>query len=187
MLFHRRRVLFAIALCLAVSAEGPSQGFADSPPESFLIAAAPSGPSTPVPEIRPPMLPPDETAAHLASLVNAVRARYGLAPLSVSGQLGTAALTHCADMARNGFVSHTGSGGTSPWHRMVRQGYPVRRYGENVAVGLADPVHVLTAWLQSESHRKVLLSAHFTEMGIGYVFDPRSPQKHYWTLDVAQR
>ncbi|SMC26743.1 Uncharacterized conserved protein YkwD, contains CAP (CSP/antigen 5/PR1) domain [Desulfacinum hydrothermale DSM 13146] len=129
----------------------------------------------------------DPSESELARLVNRVRSYYGLKPLTYSKTLSRAAEGHCLDMARHHFVSHTGTGGTTPWHRIRRAGYPARRYGENVAAGIPGPKQVVEAWLQSPSHRKVLLNPKYREMGIGYVASPQSPHKHYWVLELASR
>ena len=132
-----------------------------------------------------PNLPHKDLSLELAQLINLVRAHYGLPPLRLSKTLNRAALEHSKDMATNNFVSHTGSEGSSPWRRMKRVGYPVFKYGENVAAGILDPKQVVKAWLNSPSHRKVLLNPHYKEMGIGFVFNPQSPHRFYWTLDLA--
>lgn len=54
-------------------------------------------------------------------------------PLSWSPRLAQAAYLHSLDMVRNGFLSHTGSDGSSAGRRISRQKYPWRAYGDNPA------------------------------------------------------
>lgn len=177
-------------ILLSLSALAPPAARAQSPEKPLIVASVNPAPGRPAPGPDPrgePFHIPDPAEAELARLINQVRAHYGLPPLSYSKALSRAAENHCRDMVQNRFVSHTGSGGATPWHRITRAGYPARRYGENVAAGLPHPQQVVRAWLQSPSHRKVLLSRNYREMGIGYVADPQSPHKHYWTLDLGAR
>ena len=48
--------------------------------------------------------------------------------------------------------------------------------GENIAFGYSSPESVVSAWMNSESHRVNILSAMYTDLGVGYV-----AEGGYWT------
>jgi uncharacterized protein YkwD len=113
-------------------------------------------------------------AGAVACLVNAERARHGLAPLRAVGMLSSAAGAHSRDMVRRHYFSHTGPGGSTPARRVARTGYlhGARSWavGETIAWGsgrLATPAALVRGWLRSPPHRKTLLDARFRDLGVG--------------------
>ena len=115
---------------------------------------------------------------------------YGPAPpVSWSENLAMAAYLHSEDMALNNFFSHTGSDGSSAGHRISRQGYVWRAWGENIAVGYPTVSSVIQGWLGSEGHCRNLMDPDFTEIGAGYAVGPYggNPAARYWTFDLADR
>lgn len=130
--------------------------------------------------------------AELVDLVNLARVQNGLAPLMVHSALMSAASGHSQDMSVNDFVGHTGSDGSAFWERMTRAGYVnISCAAENIAAGFTTPQDVLNAWMGSDDHRRNILNACVTDIGIGYVYEPtdRYPDgigyKHYWTQDFG--
>jgi len=116
--------------------------------------------------------------------------RYGPAPpVSWSGILAMAAYLHSKDMVLKTTLSHTGSDGSSAGQRILRQGYPWRAYGENVAAGNPTVSTVIRGWLESERHCRNLMNPAFTEIGAGYAIGPfgGNPAARYWTFDLADR
>jgi uncharacterized protein YkwD len=110
-------------------------------------------------------------------ITNSERARAGLSPLRLHSQLNAAAQAHSNDMARNNFLSHTGSDGSSPFDRMKRHGYTVGWAAENVASGHSSPQDVMRGWMNSSGHRTNILNPRYRDIGIGYA---RGNQP-YWT------
>ena len=55
--------------------------------------------------------------------------------------------------------------------------------GENLAAGntAVSPETVVKTWMNSETHRANILSDKFTKMAVGFVFDPSSQYKTYWS------
>ena len=55
--------------------------------------------------------------------------------------------------------------------------------GENLAVGNAavSPATVVALWMGSESHRKNILNPDYTKLAVGFVFDPDTQYKTYWS------
>ncbi len=128
-------------------------------------------------------------AAEVARLVNVERAKVSLPALTSNSKLNQAAQTHAIDMGCNFFLSHTGSDGSTPDQRMLRFDYQYSWWGENVAAGQTTPAAVMTAWMNSQSHRDNILSANFTNIGIGYVYNSRDTKKkyyHYWAMSLGR-
>ena len=129
-------------------------------------------------------LPP--FVAQVMEFVNQERQRSGRSPLKPNDALIVTAQAHSEDMAKNGFLSHTGSDGSDPFQRMRDVGYNYRTAGENVAAGYPDASAVVKAWMNSSGHRANILNANFCEMGAGYALG-QSGYRHYWTLDFGCR
>jgi uncharacterized protein YkwD len=121
-------------------------------------------------------------------LINQERAAAQLPPLQVELRLVQAAEAHAADMGAHGFMSHTGSDGSSPLDRITATGYPVVSVGENVAMGtIYDAAEeVIAAWMSStDGHREIILGASFTHVGIGHATSGFQPVVHYWCADFG--
>lgn len=161
----------------------------DAPPETPAPEIPPEDPTpdtpilpdTPeVPEETPDVQPPADSVhayeRRVAELVNAERARHGLSPLALSADLSEKARIKSRDMAVNNYFSHNSPTYGTPFEMMKALGVSYRSAGENIAMGYADPEAVVTAWMNSQSHRENILSAKYTTLGVGYVADG-----NYWT------
>jgi uncharacterized protein YkwD len=128
-------------------------------------------------------------ATEVIRLVNVERSNNGLAALMAQTNIRDAAQKHTIDMACNFFVSHTGSDGSVFEDRLDLFGYYWMYAGENIAAGYATPSAVVTAWMNSSLHRANILDPEFTEIGVGYVYNPNDTthQYHYWTMDLGVR
>jgi uncharacterized protein YkwD len=100
---------------------------------------------------------------------NRERARHGLDPLKPSTALDHAAQEHADDMSARGYFSHDTKGGPS-W--AVRIGRHYERAGraiaENIAFGQRNAREVVRAWMNSPGHRRNILDADMTRMGVGF-------------------
>ena len=56
--------------------------------------------------------------------------------------------------------------------------------GENIAAGQQTPEEVVTAWMNSEGHRKNILNPNFTKLGVGYVTGGN--YRHNWVQLFAR-
>ena len=112
----------------------------------------------------------------VVTLVNAERAKYGLAALTLDETLCGYARVKSQDMHDQGYFSHTSPTYGSPFDMMRAFGVSYRTAGENIAMGYATPAAVVEAWMNSEGHRANILSANYTTLGVGYVADGG-----YWT------
>lgn len=104
-------------------------------------------------------------------LLNAERSAKGLDPLVWSDKVAAVARNHSANMASEKFFSHRGSDGSMVNDRAFRGGlYNWSAIGENIAFlrGFVDPEQMaVEKWMNSPSHRKNLLSSHWTDSAVG--------------------
>jgi uncharacterized protein YkwD len=89
-------------------------------------------------------------------------------------------------MAARDYFDHTAPDGSTPASRVTRAGYAWRVVGENLAAGAATPEAAVAGWLHSAAHCQNLMDPRFTDMGVGYVVDPKSPSAIIWTQVFAQ-
>ena len=68
--------------------------------------------------------------------------------------------------------------------RLKLVGYPYRSSGENVAEGYTSGAAVMAAWMMSPPHRANILSAKYTETGVGMA---RSKSGRVYTAQVFGR
>ncbi|OLS34503.1 CAP domain-containing protein [Bacillus sp. MRMR6] len=111
----------------------------------------------------------------VVTLTNNERAKYGLQPLKIDLKLSEVARVKSTDMKSNGYFSHTSPTYGSPFDMMKQFGVQYRLAGENIAMGQRSPQEVVTAWMNSEGHRKNILNSSFTHIGVGHV------EGNYWT------
>lgn len=114
----------------------------------------------------------------MLALINAERAKAGLAPVQLELRLNDAAETHTQWMLNVDQFSHTGAGGSQPWDRMGSAGFNFSgswRATENIAwisvrgaPGLSDDVQILhNNLMNSPGHRANILDPNVTVVGIG--------------------
>ncbi len=167
--------LAALALALVV--------FAVASLPAAVAAEAPAG--QPAPAIAG-QSQADDLLQQVLALTNQERARQGLPALSLDPTLCRSAEAHGQDMASHNFFSHTGSDGSTVDQRIKAAGYaPLWAYGENIAAGQRTPEEVVKAWMNSEGHRANILSPHFADIGLSYVYQPGTTYLYYWTQDFA--
>jgi Ca2+-binding RTX toxin-like protein len=116
---------------------------------------------------------------YLLELINVERAKAGVQPLTLNGDLNESAELHSQWMLSADIFSHTGSGGSAFTTRMTNAGYKFTGSwwaGENIAwaslrgaPGYIDEVQLLhTTLMNSSGHRANLLKADYKEVGLGF-------------------
>ena len=160
--------------CGSQTPETPSEPSEPSEPEQPSEPDVPAEPDT-------PSKPSGSTSVssyeqQVVALVNAERAKYGLAALTLDETLCGYARVKSQDMHDQGYFSHTSPTYGSPFDMMRSFGVSYRSAGENIAMGYSTPEAVVAAWMNSEGHRANILSANYTTLGVGYVEDGG-----YWT------
>ncbi|MEH7115961.1 CAP domain-containing protein [Neobacillus vireti] len=114
----------------------------------------------------------------VVDLTNQERAKNGLQALKVDPALSKMAHEKARDMSANNYFSHTSPTYGSPFDMMKKYGITYNYAGENIAMGQQTPEEVVKAWMNSEGHRKNILSPNFNYIGVGY-----DAQGNYWAQD----
>ncbi|MBN3526661.1 CAP domain-containing protein [Paenibacillus apiarius] len=140
-----------------------------------------SKPATPAPSKPAPTAPATGTAnqnqsvtansdfaAQVVDLVNQERAKAGLQPLKSDAALTDVAMVKAKDMYDNNYFDHNSPTLGSPFDLMKSKGIQYRTAGENIAKGQRTPEEVMNAWMNSEGHRKNILNASYTSIGVAY-------------------
>jgi serralysin len=137
------------------------------------------------------MLRNEQFVNRVLELTNEYRAENGLAALKLNEELTVTAEFHSIDMAEHDYMDHVGLNGSKPWDRAKLVGFDSRYMAENIAGGQDTPEAVVQAWIDSPGHRANLLSANYTEMGLGYYqLAPdwgKYNYEHYWTQLFASK
>ncbi|HOX60917.1 MAG TPA: CAP domain-containing protein [Candidatus Magasanikbacteria bacterium] len=114
--------------------------------------------------VMPDVLASEE--AKLAGLVNRYRSENGVSALSGQVKLYGTATDKASDMASRQYFGHISPEGRTLADIMSAHDYSYEFAGENLALGFADSSELLSAWLESPTHRKNILDPDFTEYGI---------------------
>lgn len=106
--------------------------------------------------------------ADILTLVNQLRASYGLPAFTYDPQLASAAQAHANWMAQTAVYSHTGAGGSTPQIRANAAGYP-GYVSENIVGGThLNPGGGVTWWRNSSIHFATMISNRHTQAGVGF-------------------
>lgn len=112
--------------------------------------------------------------------VNSLRAASGAAPVQLDSRLTAAAETHSQDMARQNRPWHFGSDGSSPIDRVRRVGYSGLMLGENISETYETELKTLSAWMDQDDTRRVILERRAVDMGFAWYQE--SNGKIWWTM-----
>ncbi|MDF2545197.1 MAG: safA [Anaerosolibacter sp.] len=123
--------------------------------------------------------PEEAFEKEVVRLVNVERAKNGLQPLKENWELSRVARYKSMDMRDKGYFSHTSPTYGSPFDMMKSFGIAYSTAGENIAMGQKTPADVMKGWMNSEGHRKNILSPSYTEIGVGYAVNSKGST--YWT------
>jgi len=135
-------------------------------------------PQQPAPQPEPTKPAPQPTPAptaglsadeqQMVNLVNKERTAKGLEPLKVDMQLVKLARMKSQDMIDNDYFSHTSPTYGSPFDMMKNNGVTYKAAGENLA-GASSVTTAHNNLMNSDGHRKNILSSNYTHIGIGIV------------------
>lgn len=115
----------------------------------------------------------------VAVMVNSERAKAGLKPLTLNWQLSRVARYKSQDMIDKNYFDHTSPTYGSPFTMMTNFGIKYMSAGENIAYGQQTASAVMTAWMNSAGHRANILSANYSQIGVGLAL--KSDGTCYWT------
>ncbi|MFI3231043.1 MAG: CAP domain-containing protein [bacterium] len=113
-------------------------------------------------------------------LVNIERAKYNLPPLLMDKELTEVARLKSQDMNNKKYFSHTSPTYGSPFDMLRSYNITYKSAGENIAKGQRTAEAVVKAWMDSEGHRRNILSNTFTHIGVGF-------DNYYWTQMFVSR
>jgi uncharacterized protein YkwD len=177
----RARLAAVLLVALACARTPPPP-----PPAPAPVVEAPA-PAPPKPR-RPP--PPTRSIATIVDtlyiLTNRERTRADLTPLRRSAELSRAAELQAEQMASAEKLAHEVPGARYPTlaSRLKLVGYAYRSSGENVAEGYTSGAALMASWMTSPPHRANILSAKYTETGVGMA---RSKNGRVYSVQVFGR
>ncbi|TCP30493.1 uncharacterized protein YkwD [Scopulibacillus darangshiensis] len=118
------------------------------------------------------------TAKEIFDMTNILRHRYNVNQLDWSASASGAAFQHSKEMSVKNYFSHDSKWQGDLSKRLEKAGVSFEAAGENIAAQYTDASAVVLGWLNSEEHRKNMLSDMFTELGVGVYHD-------YYTQDFV--
>ena len=119
------------------------------------------------------LLTAEELAAYadkIFELVNIEREKAGASPLTRSSILDEAAMIRAAEIKtvdNLGGAPHTRPDGTSYRSLLEDMGIASNRCGENITRAKPTPQDAMSAWMDSEGHRRNILRENYGSIGIG--------------------
>lgn len=137
-----------------------------------------------------------ELKTEVIRLTNMERQQAGLAPLKSNNLLEQAAESHVRDMdAKDRYLAHTGSNGSSPVDRIKATGYKAAWVdlgngflrtiaSENAATGPNSATEVVQAWMNSSGHRAAIMDAATKDIGVGFEVDDQTGMT-YWVQNFG--
>jgi uncharacterized protein YkwD len=112
-------------------------------------------------------------AQDILDLINEKRQAAQCPPVQGDSQLRAAADRHVIDMRDNGVTGHTGTDGSTPEQRMKEAGFtPLSKSGEvmYIEVPASTAAKTVDWWMNSPTHRAILLDCGFTHAGVGLLY-----------------
>lgn len=117
--------------------------------------------------------------SEVVRLVNIERSKRGLQPLKENWELSRVARYKSQDMINRNYFGHTSPTYGSPFRMMESFGLRYSAAGENIAKGQRTPQEVMNSWMNSPGHRNNILSATYTQIGVGLAKSKSGVA--YWT------
>lgn len=110
-----------------------------------------------------------DAGSQVIALVNALRASYGLPPLTPHPALNAAAQSHANWIIATGQWGHVGEGGSSPQDRATAAGYSGFVLENYVGGSNMSPQRAVDWWTNSPIHLRGMLATPHEHVGIGVV------------------
>ena len=144
-------------------------------PKPTPVPATPTPvPATPTPVPATPTPAPSSKAEASSSyaqevldLVNAERAKEGIAPLTLDSSLNAAARVRASELPSS--FSHTRPNGNKCTTAITDQGLSYSAASENISAGRWSAADVVAGWMASDGHRKNIMNPAYTKLGLGSV------------------
>ena len=127
----------------------------------------------------------DINSLSLLNTTNSSRKTLNLQPLNINNNLNTAAQIKANDMAIRNYWSPVNPDGQTPWELIKSTGYRLKNGSENLAYGFNSSSSLMSAWLNSNSHKSNMLNYKYNEVGFGIVNAPNFQNSGPQTIVVA--
>lgn len=111
----------------------------------------------------------DITIDKLYQLTNQEREKNHLPPLNYNKKLASAAYQKAQDMFAKNYWAHFAPDGKTPWDFILNSGYSYEYAGENLAKNFLFSDGVISAWMNSPTHRENILKSTYTDVGFAVV------------------
>lgn len=122
----------------------------------------------------------DLSADNILQAVNTQRSLRNLVTLNTNGKLSYAAQSKADDMQARHYFAHVDPDGRYIWDKIVAAGYtPYLQLGENLAIEFYDTDSLVSAWMNSPTHRANLLNDGFRDQGMGLTFGDTSLNQYH--------
>ncbi|MBT3356011.1 hypothetical protein HN784_04115 [bacterium] len=108
----------------------------------------------------------DGTEDDIIRLTNEFRKEKGLDILIRNESLMESAKLKAEDMKSQEYFAHVSPDGVELWNLVQQVGYSYSVIAENIAEGYFSAESVVDAWMDSEGHRKNILSVELEEIGV---------------------
>ena len=118
----------------------------------------------------------------VVKLTNAQRKLAGVDELQTDIRLFQSARLHAANMAKQNKLEHDLDGKTMV-DRLQATGYNLESVAENIAWKQTTPRKLIAVWMESEVHKKNMLTSDFVHVGVGMVKNDKG--EPYWVVVYA--
>ena len=102
----------------------------------------------------------------IVELTNSEREKEGLKTLKENPVLAKIAQEKGQDMFAKNYWAHASPEGIMPWYFFQKNDYKYLYAGENLARDFYTSSAVVSAWMNSPSHRENMLGKNYTEIGV---------------------
>lgn len=109
------------------------------------------------------------TVQKVYNLTNDQRQKNNLPVLHYNPVLSASATLKAQDMFEHNYWAHNSPQGKTPWDFFKTEGYQYSVAGENLAKDFYDTDTLMTAWMNSPTHRANIVNDKYQEIGIGVV------------------
>lgn len=122
----------------------------------------------------------DLTTSNILSAINKERTLRNLVTLNENNLLDQAAQYKADDMQARHYFAHIDPDGHYIWDKIVALGYtPYLQLGENLAINFYDTESLVSAWMQSPTHRENILNSGFRDQGMGVNLGNTNDNEYY--------
>ena len=109
------------------------------------------------------------TVQKVLDQTNNERIKLGLEPLVYSSVLSESAKEKAQDMFANNYWAHNSPQGKTPWTFFDTVGYKYSTAGENLAKDFYNTDSLVSAWMNSPTHKANIVNSKYKEIGIAVV------------------